>query len=189
MAHNKRVGRRRRPTPGRRIGIGLLVAGFVAVVGFVLFDGSSSRPAVEGRAERGAPEPNVELTDFSGERFALADYDTPVVLNFWASWCPNCVAEMPDFERVHKSLGGRVEFLGVNQRDARGLAEDLAHETGVTYRLAEDPSGSVFDAFGGIGMPTTAFIDADGTVVEVVTGQLTEEQLRDFIARSFGVEN
>jgi thiol-disulfide isomerase/thioredoxin len=157
------------------------------LLGFVLFQGISSRK--NGRAQPGRPAPSVELTDFEGQRFSLAEYrGAPLVVNFWASWCPNCVAEMPDFEKVHQALKGEVEFVGIDQRDARGPAEDLARETGVTYRLAEDPSGEVFDAFGGLGMPTTAFIDADGHVVDVVTGQLSEGQLRDFITRSFGIE-
>jgi peroxiredoxin len=93
---------------------------------------------------------------------------------------------MPDFEKVHQDVKEQVAFIGIDQRDDRSAAEDLAHQTGVTYRLAEDPDGRVFDAFGGVGMPTTVFIDADGRVVDVVTGQLNEALLRDFINRSFG---
>jgi cytochrome c biogenesis protein CcmG/thiol:disulfide interchange protein DsbE len=149
----------------------------------------TSDVSVEGRAAPGGTSPAVSLVDFEGKPLSLADYNgTPVVLNFWASWCPNCVAEMPDFEKVHQELKGEVAFIGVDQRDDRRAAEDLAHETGVTYRLAEDPDGRVFDAFGGVGMPTTAFIDGDGNVVDVVTGQLNEELLREYIDRSFGVD-
>ena len=149
----------------------------------------TSDVSVEGRAVPGGTSPAVSLVDFEGKPFSLSEYrGTPVVLNFWASWCPNCVAEMPDFEKVHQDLNGEVAFIGVDQRDDRGAAEDLAHETGVTYRLAEDPDGRVFDACGGVGMPTTAFIDADGHVVDVVTGQLNEELLREYIDRSFGVD-
>ena len=162
----------------------------IAVIGFLLVrgPGGSSEVSVDGRAAPGGTSPDVHLVDFNGKPFSLSEYrGTPVVLNFWASWCPNCVAEMPDFERVHQELKGQVEFVGIDQRDDRRSAEDLAHETGVTYRLAEDPDGRVFDAFGGVGMPTTAFIDSDGNVVDVVTGQLNEELLRDYIDRSFGV--
>jgi thiol-disulfide isomerase/thioredoxin len=144
--------------------------------------------SVVGRATPGATSPEVHLVDFDGEPLALADYrGTPVVLNFWASWCPSCVAEMPVFEKVYQGLKVEVAFIGIDQRDDRSTAEELARRTGVNYRLAEDPDGRVFDAFGGVGMPTTAFIDANGEVVDVVTGQLTEELLRHHIARSFGV--
>jgi cytochrome c biogenesis protein CcmG, thiol:disulfide interchange protein DsbE len=144
--------------------------------------------SVEGLATPGTTSPEVHLVDFDGEPLALADYrGTPVVLNFWASWCPSCAAEMPVFEKVHQDLKAEVAFLGIDQRDDLSAAEELADRTGVTYRLAEDPDGRVFDAFGGVGMPTTAFIDVNGEVVDIVAGELNEELLRDYIARSFGV--
>ncbi len=139
-------------------------------------------PDVTGRAAA------VELTDFEGERFTLGGYEgTPLVVNFWASWCPSCTAEMPAFERVYQRLDQRVEFLGINYKDSRDAAEKLARATGVTYRLAEDQRGEAFAAFGGIGMPTTVFIDEAGDVVEVVAGGLSEEQLASLIEEHFGV--
>jgi cytochrome c biogenesis protein CcmG/thiol:disulfide interchange protein DsbE len=164
----------------------------VVIIGVLVARGPSGSGdvSVDGRAAPGGSSPDVQLVDFDGEHFALSDYRrTPIVLNFWASWCPNCVAEMSDFEKVHQDLKGQVVFLGIDQRDDRRSAEDLAHQTRVSYRLAEDPDGRVFDAFGGVGMPTTAFIDEDGNVIDVVTGQLNEELLRDYIVRSFGVDS
>jgi thiol-disulfide isomerase/thioredoxin len=160
----------------------------VAILWRVGGPGQRGDVSVGGRATPGAASPEVHLVDFDGEPLALTDYrGKPVVLNFWASWCPSCVAEMPEFEKVHQRLKAEVVFLGIDQRDDRSAAEELAGRTGVTYRLAEDPDGRVYDAFGGVGMPTTVFIGANGEVVDVVTGQLTEELLRHHIARSFGV--
>jgi len=174
-----------------------MVTGAVAVVAIVgiaaLLVGPRGGPAVTGAAALGERAPEVALTDFEGESFSLQDYEgRPVVMNFWASWCPFCVAEMPDFEKVHRSLSEEVVFLGIDQCEScqggsRDAAERLARETGVSYRLAEDPNGSVFIAFGGSSMPTTIFIDANGRVVESVGGMLSEGQLRDYIARLFGV--
>jgi len=136
----------------------------------------------------GRPAPRVELPGLRGGRVRLADLrGHPVVLNFWASWCPPCAAEMPDFERVHRQLGGRVAFLGVNQRDQLQAAEQLARSSGVTYPLAIDPTGLAFDAFGGLGMPTTVFLGADGTVVDIFAGQLDETLLRERIRKALGV--
>ncbi len=144
---------------------------------------------VIGRASAGETAPDVEMVDFDGELVTLSDYaGTPVVLNFWASWCPFCIAEMPDFERVSQATTGRVAFIGVNLQDDAGLAKSLAGETGVTYRLTRDPQGVVYAAFGGIGMPTTVFVDASGIVREVVTGQMSETQLRSKIAEHFSVD-
>jgi peroxiredoxin len=95
---------------------------------------------------------------------------------------------MPDFERVHQATTGRVAFLGVNLQDDPSAATALADETGITYRLASDPQGVVYAAFGGIGMPTTVFIDAQGRVQEVIAGQMSQDQLRSKIAEHFAIE-
>jgi len=188
----QRIKEAKRARRNRRfVWIGATVLGIAVVIGFL-----ASRPApegaatVEGRASTGAPAPTVEMVGFDGETVALADYataGTPVVLNFWASWCPFCIAEMPDFEDSSNALAGQVAFIGVNLQDDAGLANGLVGETGVTYQLTRDPQGVVYAAFGGIGMPTTVFIDADGIVREVVTGQMSRDALDSRIAQYFSL--
>jgi peroxiredoxin len=180
MKARRRAGARRRATiKTARWG----PAAAIVLLGFTLFLAPSGNRSVSGNGGRGSAVPEIRLTDFGGHRFALSDYGgTPVVLHFRASWCPNCAAEMAAFESVHKDLQGEVAFMGVDQRDERAAADELARRTKVTYRLAEDPTGRVFDHFGGAGMPTTVFIDAQGKVSEVVTGQLSEKQLRGYIS-------
>ncbi len=164
--------------------VGIVGAG-VALVGLAILRAPGDEAGV---AAVGRPAPEIAMTDFRGESFDLSTYrGTPVVVNFWASWCPNCAAEMPDFERVHRAVDGRVAFLGINFSDARGPAEELARATRVTYRLAEDPKGRVLEAFGSLGMPTTVFIDADGRVADIVVGQLSQTQLAGYVERHFGV--
>jgi cytochrome c biogenesis protein CcmG, thiol:disulfide interchange protein DsbE len=115
----------------------------------------------------------ANLSDFAG---------TPVVVNFWASWCPACVAEMPDFEQVHAALGDEVVFLGMNMQETDpAAAESLVAATGVSYELAVDPDGSIFNRFGGIAMPTTVFIGADGEVVTTHAGAIFADDLEDLI--------
>lgn len=171
-----------------------LAAAVAVVVAFAVVSGSSGGGvSVSGTAAPGEPAPDVRLTDFDGKEFTLADLEgKPLVVNFWATWCPFCVAEMPGFEKVHQSVKDEVAFLGIDQCEtcqggSLDAARDLAKETGVTYRLAEDPNGSVFVAFGGSSMPTTLFINEDGEVVERVGGMLEEGQLRDLVERLFGV--
>lgn len=123
-----------------------------------------------------------------GEGFDYANVaDRPLVINFFASWCPNCVAEMPDFERVHRALGDDVAFLGVSQSDAPGGSIDLADETGITYETAIDERGEFFNAVGGRGMPTSVFVRPGGEIAEVWVGQLDAETLLGLIADHFGV--
>ena len=136
----------------------------------------------------GDPAPDVEFENFDGEIRRISDLrGQPVVLNFWASWCPPCVAEMPYIESVHRDLGDEVAFLGMNTQDSMGPALDLVEQTGVTYELGLDPDGDIFRGFSVFTMPMTFFINADGEIVDTHGGIFTEQQLRDQISDSFGV--
>lgn len=160
--------------------IALVLAAGVAGVAVV-------RGAPDGRTQSSAAVA-VDLVDFDGDAFTLAEYrGTPVVVNFWASWCPSCAAEMPAFESVYQAFKGEVEFVGINNNDDRQAAVELARTTGVSYRLAEDPRGEAFAAFGAAGMPTTIFIDGGGGVVERVSGGLSADQLNALIEERLGV--
>lgn len=137
----------------------------------------------------GDPAPEVALEFFDGTTAALADFEgRPVVLNFWASWCPACIAEMPDFEAVHQRFTDDVVFLGVNLQDvSRETAQRFVDDTGVTYRIADDTTGEIYSLFGGFAMPTTVFIDADGNVVGRQDGAIFEEQLAEMVTSLFGI--
>lgn len=143
-------------------------------------DGSSRSSNSSGSA---APEAGFEM--FDGSSATLADYrGSPLVVNFWASWCPPCVAEMPEFEEVHRAMGDRVVFLGMNTQDTPQDAARIVERTGVTYDLARDPGGEMFRAFEVLGMPSTFFISPEGRVVDRHTGALTKELLQQKIEES-----
>jgi thiol-disulfide isomerase/thioredoxin len=112
--------------------------------------------------------------------------DKPLVLNFFASWCPFCVAEMPGFEQVHQKLGSKVQFLGVSQSDSAPASVQLARQTGITYLTASDSQGALFHAFGGLSMPVTVFIKPGGHIAEIHSGSLDPATLSSLIARYFG---
>jgi cytochrome c biogenesis protein CcmG, thiol:disulfide interchange protein DsbE len=135
------------------------------------------------------PLPAMEVVDFDGEQISLADYTgTPLVVNFWASWCPPCIAEMPDLEAVSQLADGRVAFVGVNTQDTQDRAEELAERTGVTYDLVRDPDAELFQAFGVFAMPTTFYVDATGDIVGRHSGLLTRDALVDDLARHLDVD-
>ncbi len=165
-------------------GAAVLALAVLVVVNVV---GASGSPAQEGSASRsGEPAPEVTFERWDGGTGTLADYrGRPLVLNFWASWCPPCRAEMPGFEQVHQNFGDEVAFLGLDLQDDRADAEALVAQTGVTYDLGVDPTGEVFQVFDGIGMPTTVFISAGGEVLDRHTGTLTEQQLTERIEMLF----
>ncbi|HET6954235.1 MAG TPA: TlpA disulfide reductase family protein [Acidimicrobiales bacterium] len=110
----------------------------------------------------------------------------PMVLNFFGSWCAPCVLEMPAIERVHRSLGDQVTFVGMASRDRPEDALATVASTGITYAAFTDPDDAV-TWFGGLIMPTTVFLDASGKVLDVHSGPLTEDELRTAIGDRFGV--
>lgn len=127
----------------------------------------------------------VEFTAADGSSHTLEEMEgTPVVLNMWATWCKPCVKEMPAFDEVAAGTDA-VRIIGVNVADEAADAEAFAQELGVTYEQFTDPSGELSDVFEVTGLPATAFIDADGNVVEVHAGALTADELRDAIAEHF----
>ena len=107
---------------------------------------------------------------------------TPLVVNFFAEWCVNCIQEMPEFQEVSQELAGEVDFVGISID--RGSAEALAlvEATGVTYDVGWDPNEELFSHFRGLAMPTTAFVDASGTITRVWSGVLDADRLRELIA-------
>lgn len=106
---------------------------------------------------------------------------TPVVVNFFANWCPACIAEMPDFESVHQKTKGQVDFIGLALQSPADAVDALVEDTGVTYEIGVDQNGELFRELGGLGMPTTVFIDADGQITSVHSGQLTADSLESVI--------
>ncbi|WP_420451732.1 TlpA family protein disulfide reductase [Ilumatobacter sp.] len=105
----------------------------------------------------------------------------PLVINFWASWCPACVGELPEFQTVHEQRSDEVTFLGIANAGIRPAAVDLAEEVGLTYTLADDPTGELFREFGLIAMPSTLFVTPGGEILEVFAGQLNESALNERI--------
>jgi thiol-disulfide isomerase/thioredoxin len=125
---------------------------------------------------------------FAGDTARLADYGgRPVVVNFFGSYCVPCITEMPDLERLHQQYGDTVAFVGLAVSDRLSEAKALADRTGVTYDLGTDPDGSLIKAFGGIGMPTTVLLRADGTVAETHIGAMKAADLAKKMRAELGV--
>lgn len=168
------------------LALGLLLS-VVAVVALV-----SARPGATSaaRAKQGREAPAFDLPDVRAGQpsVSLASFrGTPVVLNFWASWCVPCRKELPAFQAVAEQVAGRAAFVGVNHQDSRRLALALLEETGIRYPAAYDPHGKVAAANGLFGMPTTLFISAEGKILERRTGELSHPELQRTLKRLFGV--
>lgn len=143
----------------------------------------------------GSTEPeDFDLPAIQGDgRVRLADYEgRPVVVNFFASWCTACDAELPGFAAVAQELDGEVVFAGVNANET-GDAMLMPERHGITHwPLARDVGGrngsGLHAALGGRGMPITAFYNADGHLVHVDLGALPEPALRQRLDDLYGTD-
>jgi thiol-disulfide isomerase/thioredoxin len=113
----------------------------------------------------------------------------PTVVNFFGSWCAPCVKEMPAFQAVFDDVGGQVAFVGLAVNDRPEDAAEIVARTGVAYPTYGDRRGDAL-AFlgGGTTMPATAFVAADGTVIKLENGELSEDELRAAIDDLYGIE-
>lgn len=197
-----------RRSRGALIGIVVLAVLVVVLIGFVVFgpasdsarDASSQTTAPREPAGGGIPEPKINfdaidpvaapefsLTGFDGETITNSTFHgKPLVVNFWASWCGPCRAEMPAFNEVFNELDDKVGFLGVAWEDTEPAAREFAAEREIGYPLAMDTAG-LGDELDFFGLPSTYLIDADGLIVDARFGELSKTQLLDLIAERFDV--
>lgn len=132
------------------------------------------------------------LYDQYGKEHSLSDYKGKTIfLNFWATWCPPCKAEMPDIQKLYESYGadGEVVILGVaapnfgNETDEDGIKAFLK-ENGYTYPVLMDTTGELFMQYGISSYPTTFMIDKEGNVFGYVSGQLSEDMMKSIIRQT-----
>jgi len=177
----------------RSVAVGLLAATFVAACSGGGDDDAT--PTTQAGDGLRLPASEDDLSDtvlagLAGGEIAFADYaGRPIVVNFFASTCAPCVREMPAIEAVKQDVGAEVAFVGVATNDRVDAARRRADETGVTWDLANDPQGAFITAVGGVVLPTTLFVDADGAVLEVHGGQISGDELREELEERFGIES
>jgi thiol-disulfide isomerase/thioredoxin len=122
----------------------------------------------------GGATPALALEDLAGKRHDLADYKGSVVLvNFWATWCEPCRAEMPSLDRLRKSLQGkRFEVLAVNLAEPLSRIEKFAEGVPVSFPLLRDRDSSTSKAWKAKLLPATYVIGRDGRIRYVAYGEL-----------------
>ena len=136
-------------------------------------DAVSAQPASSGTVP---PEPGPAAVEadgvdpVTGEQVSLADYEgTPVVLNFWASWCSPCREEIPALVELAERHP-EIALVGVNFQDAASSARALQRELGFEFPSIGDPDGNLGAELGIQGMPTTYLLDAEHRIAGVIVG-------------------
>lgn len=124
--------------------------------------------------------PDFVVMDGKGESVRLSEMTgKPIVLNFWASWCPPCKEEMPDFEKAYNKYKDEITFMMVNMTDnhQETVKKAKAHieENGYTFPVYFDTEYSAAIAYQANSIPITFFIDADGNIVTYAPGMIGYE--------------
>lgn len=162
-----------------------------------LEDESASEPGNTGESdEANQPLPAVDftLTDQYGNTHSLSDYKGKTIfLNFWATWCPPCRAEMPDIQKIYETADTEGDHalvvLGVaapnygSEKDEEGIKQFLK-DNGYTYPVLMDTNADLFEAYGVFSYPTTFMIDKDGNVFGYASGQLSEDTMHSIIEQT-----
>lgn len=146
---------------------------------------SLSADATEA-TEKASYAPNFTVQDAQGNPYRLSDYmGTPVVLNFWASWCGPCKSEMPEFEAAYQEYGDKIQFMMINLTDGYSetveSASEFIHSEGYTFPLFFDTNMEAAVNYGTSAIPVTCFIDAQGRLVHTQVGVISSDALHQWI--------
>jgi len=119
------------------------------------------------------PVPELVGTDITGHVWHLTDLrGKAVLINFWASWCPPCLAEMPSLQTMAELYGtDKVVVLAVNFKESGAVVARYAQRTNLSLPVLLDPAGNMARAWGATALPTTVLVTADGRVAGLVRGE------------------
>jgi thiol-disulfide isomerase/thioredoxin len=174
----------------RRIAVAVVAVALVAGLGGLLLTGRGGERGHD-RATVGGPAPPIDLPDVRDGRPRVvlgALRGTPVLVNFWASWCVPCRREMPLLVAAHGRLSGKVAIVGVDVRDNRQAAARYLATRRATYPSAFDPGASLRGPYAFVGLPVTVLVGRDGRVLDRVTGEVSRTRLDGLLERAQAAE-
>lgn len=136
----------------------------------------------------GEPVADFSVPMFDGSTFSMAVHTTedgrPLVINFWASWCVPCRAEMPELQAFSVDHPD-IAVVGIAVEDSRELAQAFAEEVAVTYPVGLDETELAGASLPYFGLPSTWIID-DGIIIRQMLGQITASRLEDVLDQDLG---
>lgn len=158
---------------------GIRAAGFVVVIAVLA--------AQLVRGQENVPAPNFSLKNASGQAVELAKlHGKVVVVNFWATWCGPCRAEIPGMIEVYQKYRGKgLEIVGISvDRDGWPAINQFVKKLNITYPVVLG-NGDVVDAYGGIdAIPTTFFVDRNGRVLQRHVGYMSKDEFEKAVKSS-----
>lgn len=131
--------------------------------------------------------PDFTVQDINGNNVSLSDFKgKPVVLNFWASWCPPCKAEMPDYEKMYQQYSSQgVVFMMVNMtdgsRETTATAKQFLKDSKYTFSAYFDLKSNAAETYGISSIPDSIFIDKNGKIVNAYEGMIDAATMKNNI--------
>lgn len=145
---------------------------------------STNTPAPDENEQNQVEAPDFKLENLNGETVALSDYRGSVVLvNFWATWCPPCRAEMPLLQEVADRYDQEMVVFAVNSGEEEAVVRNFVETTGLDLLFLLDPNNSVATLYRVRGFPTSLFIDEDGILQATHIGELDETLLLSYLQK------
>lgn len=163
----------------RRFALILVLLAVVGTTGYLIYSGNQrpepSATQAPGIVRVGDPAPDVELKTLDGVTVKLSQYrGKVVVLNFWATWCPPCLAEMPSMEKLYRMFpDGDLVMLAVNaEEDGAEILPEFLKSHPHTFSVVLDPDANAQQTYGVFRFPESFIIGRDGKIVDKVVGAI-----------------
>ena len=145
-------------------------------------DGTEPEEESENSEEVSYLAPDFTVTDMDGNSVSLYDkFGKPIIVNFWASWCPPCKSEMPDFEEAFKEYGDEITFMMVNMTGGRETVESaksFIEKSTYSFPVYFDTDIDAAMKYGVSAVPVSYFLDEEGCFVAWAQGALSADMLQ-----------
>ncbi|HPT64336.1 MAG: TlpA disulfide reductase family protein [Acetomicrobium sp.] len=166
-----------------KINRGVSFVSLALIISLVLFP----NVVALANAQKGKIAPDFEVVDLKGNTFKLSDFNgKPVLLNFWATWCPPCLSELPEFERFFKEHGQEVHLVAVNltvSEKSVDYVKRFVEDKNLSFPVYLDSHGLTAQHYLVRYVPTSYFLDENLEVKEIHIGPLKYEE----IVQKFGL--
>ncbi|QQG46315.1 MAG: TlpA family protein disulfide reductase [Candidatus Niyogibacteria bacterium] len=171
----------------------LIIGAIIAAIGLIAFGRSyggntasqsaSVHSGASGTALQESSAPDFKLQKLGGGTITLSEFrgKKPVVVDFWASWCPNCRRDMPNLNRFYEKYKDKVEVIGVNLHENESTVADFIESRGINFPIALDPFSRASNVFGIQYTNTHFLIDINGNLVRTIPGDIRESDVASLI--------
>lgn len=148
---------------------------------------SDTGAEVKTGIQKGNKAPDFKLKTLDNKEVKLSDYKgKKVILNFWATWCPPCKAEIPDLIKFYEDFKDKdVVILGVDltqSEKSQNAVADFLKSYGITYPVALDTDGTASKMYQVTGIPTSYIIDTQGIIRDIIVGPMDFEGMKRMLS-------